>query len=733
MVLLKTTLVSAVTAPENVALFEFVTVSVLNTPDTITFSNAVTINNGKTLTVGTGNTGAITFGGTVDSAIGGTGNLTINTDDTVVFSDNAGETAALGAITLISGSLTAGVHDIHAGTFSVDGGTFGATASSGIWDAGNVGIANGATMNATTGAFTVGGNWANSGTFNHMSGTVTFDGTSGQTIAGSTEFYNLTIANTSSSEKVDASASTGFAVTNLLSISDGIFVTPSAADFNNVTITSNGALELSGDITVSGNWSNTGTLTANSNTVTFDGNSTQTLSGSNIFYNLTIANTGNPSSVEVDASSSTSLAVTNNLLVSDGKFISATDYHNVTITSAGILELSGDITVSGNWSNTGTFTPYNHAVTLDGADQTISAETFYSLASNGTGLKTLTGNVTIENALTLASGIFVLGSYNMTLQFTGAINGTGSSTSMIASSGSGSLIKRISGNGTYAFPVGSLNGSAGEYSPITIELTSGTYSTAYLSIQVVHEKEPHVTATSFLNRYWVVTSSGISNFTADITCQYLRGDVDGVELGLNGELYSGTSWTQLGPVSTSTHTFSGSVTSFGNFTAFSNADRVPSINDATILSIIADSTAEPSNSSSHPTYNFGVVTLNEIVITGTVTQSLEDSTSTNFAKENVFNPDTDNVYQTDVRKPLDYDKTSVRDARYDDDSTTEGNSDEQEGYETAMIFDKTDDYLAMIAGITDGESLYSITLDKHALFKTSTDLYLDVIASSSQV
>ncbi len=707
--------------------------AVLNTPDTITFSNAVTINNGKTLTVGTGNTGAITFGGTVDSAIGGTGNLTINTDDTVVFSDNAGETAALGAITLISGSLTAGVHDIHAGTFSVDGGTFGATASSGIWDAGNVGIANGATMNATTGAFTVGGNWANSGTFNHMSGTVTFDGTSGQTIAGSTEFYNLTIANTSSSEKVDASASTGFAVTNLLSISDGIFVTPSAADFNNVTITSNGALELSGDITVSGNWSNTGTLTANSNTVTFDGNSTQTLSGSNIFYNLTIANTGNPSSVEVDASSSTSLAVTNNLLVSDGKFISATDYHNVTITSAGILELSGDITVSGNWSNTGTFTPYNHAVTLDGADQTISAETFYSLASNGTGLKTLTGNVTIENALTLASGIFVLGSYNMTLQFTGAINGTGSSTSMIASSGSGSLIKRISGNGTYAFPVGSLNGSAGEYSPITIELTSGTYSTAYLSIQVVHEKEPHVTATSFLNRYWVVTSSGISNFTADITCQYLRGDVDGVELGLNGELYSGTSWTQLGPVSTSTHTFSGSVTSFGNFTAFSNADRVPSINDATILSIIADSTAEPSNSSSHPTYNFGVVTLNEIVITGTVTQSLEDSTSTNFAKENVFNPDTDNVYQTDVRKPLDYDKTSVRDARYDDDSTTEGNSDEQEGYETAMIFDKTDDYLAMIAGITDGESLYSITLDKHALFKTSTDLYLDVIASSSQV
>ena len=152
---------------------------------------AITINTAKTLIVGTGNTGTISFGSTIDSAAGSTGNLTINTDDTATFSGSVGGTT-LGTLKLTDGTVSSGANSIAAGTITVDGGTFGlATSPSGVWDVGNVTIESGATMNATTGAFNVSGNWDNSGTFNHKDGTVTLDGTN-QTISGTATFYDLT-------------------------------------------------------------------------------------------------------------------------------------------------------------------------------------------------------------------------------------------------------------------------------------------------------------------------------------------------------------------------------------------------------------------------------------------------------------------------------------------------------------------------------------------------------------
>ncbi|MCK5592282.1 MAG: hypothetical protein KAI72_10040, partial [Candidatus Pacebacteria bacterium] len=44
---------------------------------------------------------------------------------------------------------------------------------------------------ATSSPFTIAGNWANSGTFTHSSGTTTFDGTATSTLSGATTFYNL--------------------------------------------------------------------------------------------------------------------------------------------------------------------------------------------------------------------------------------------------------------------------------------------------------------------------------------------------------------------------------------------------------------------------------------------------------------------------------------------------------------------------------------------------------------
>ena len=138
----------------------------------------------------------------------------------------------------------------------------------------------------------VGGDWANSATFVPGGNTVTFDGADAQSISSDT-FYNLTIANTHASpgdsQDVDADALT---VTNTLTVSDGQFQPASGSSFNDVTITSDGIFkpDAAADITVTGDWTNSGTFTANLSNVHFQGfGGSQTItSGGDSFYDFTV-------------------------------------------------------------------------------------------------------------------------------------------------------------------------------------------------------------------------------------------------------------------------------------------------------------------------------------------------------------------------------------------------------------------------------------------------------------
>lgn len=148
----------------------------------------------------------------------------------------------------------------------------------------------GGTFTSTSGTFSLEGNWNRSGgTFTHNSGTVTFNGATAQTLTGET-FYNLTINNsaTTPSDSVDVDSSAAVTAVNTLTVTDGQFQPTTGSDFATVSIGANGILkpDSSASITVSGSWSNAGTWTANSGTVTFDGTS-QALNDDNTFYNLT--------------------------------------------------------------------------------------------------------------------------------------------------------------------------------------------------------------------------------------------------------------------------------------------------------------------------------------------------------------------------------------------------------------------------------------------------------------
>mgnify|MGYP002346718189 FL=1 len=171
------------------------------------------------------------------------------------------------------------------------GATFAAGAS---MSCRNLEIAAG-TFSAPAANLSVSGNWTNGATFNHNSGTVIFNGAAAQTITAggvtaARTFYNIYVDNTHASpdDSNDVDTSGPIKVDGLLTVNDGQFQPETGSDLSSVAINANGILkpDASATVTVSGNWSNSGTFTANGGTVDLDSTGAATLAGSTTFYNL---------------------------------------------------------------------------------------------------------------------------------------------------------------------------------------------------------------------------------------------------------------------------------------------------------------------------------------------------------------------------------------------------------------------------------------------------------------
>lgn len=154
---------------------------------------------------------------------------------------------------------------------------------------------------------------------------------------------------------------------------------------------------------------------------------------------------------------------TDNVLIqsTDTITLDTTGYAN-NINIQGALTVSGSnaLTISGNWSDSGTFTPSTGTVTFDGAsgNQTITksgGEAFYNLVVNkSSGNLVLNNNVTLSgnsgDVLTLTSGNIDLNANTMTLNGNGSYNirVTGAARTITSSSGSRLLIYSNSGTNT---------------------------------------------------------------------------------------------------------------------------------------------------------------------------------------------------------------------------------------------------------------------------------------------
>jgi hypothetical protein len=239
-----------------------------------------------------------------------------------------------------------------------------------------------------------------------------------------------------------------------------------------------------------------------------------------------------------------------------------------TLDNAGTLILKNNLTNengSPNYIGTGT-------IEFSGtANQTISGQNIIqNLTVNNAAGVTIGDNTTVNGTLTLTNGTITLGSDNLLLGASATISGTPSASVMIIVTSTGELRKEFPAGftGIFTFPVGDDNGTS-EYSPVTLTFTGGTFAAGnYVGVSLKNEMypDPNITG-NFLNRYWNITQSGITNFNCNATFQYLSADVVGTENKLSCTKVNTLPWITYSPTNAISHILSANgIVAFGSYT-----------------------------------------------------------------------------------------------------------------------------------------------------------------------
>jgi len=168
-------------------------------------------------------------------------------------------------------------------------------------------------------------------------------------------------------------------------------------------IQTNGTLNVSGDVTVS-------TLTISGGTFVYNGAGAQSIKSST-YNNFTKSGAGTATL----AGNVTAAATT----VSAGILgLSTNDFSATTLAGAGTITVgSGNLSISGNNSHTGTFNPGTGTVTYTGGVQNIRSTTYNNLTFNLAGNKTASGaTLTVGGTLTFTNSTLVMGGNALVLQ-----------------------------------------------------------------------------------------------------------------------------------------------------------------------------------------------------------------------------------------------------------------------------------------------------------------------------
>ncbi|MEO6903905.1 MAG: T9SS type A sorting domain-containing protein [Bacteroidia bacterium] len=489
-------------------------------------------NNGGTFTPGTN---TVTFTGTGAQAINGT-------VASQVFYDFVVSKTALQTLS-VSGNTTT----LTTNNFTMSNGDFIAPPS----------LTTNVDFTLNNGTYTAGANYLyikgncyiTGGNFIVGTGTITFNGTSSQTLnfpGSSIDFYNLTLALPVGQSFILSGSVTAISTQNFTQTS-GNFNAPITFTINGNTTLTSGTLTAGTNIYVNGNWTNNGaTFTPGTGTITFSGTGAQAIDGSatsQTFYNVVVAKT---SGQTLSVGGSTNTLTTNNFTLTTGNFtapttinVSSTPTANLTLAS-GTFTAGSIINITGNWTNTGgiinggtctaTFMGTSAQI-IGGLIQT----TFYNLVLNNTAPTspqiTLARNTDVVNKLTMTAGKTNLAGYTLTLGASSAVPG---SLDYTAGWLYGGDFKRyfntsaiVIGAAAGHFPIG----SAYDYRPFWVShtlslLTGGSITVSHTGIYPCFRQTVNFidltwglgTTVKYLSEsYWSMSMSGIGSLLSVFT------------------------------------------------------------------------------------------------------------------------------------------------------------------------------------------------------------------------
>jgi hypothetical protein len=251
-------------------------------------------------------------------------------------------------------------------------------------------------------------------------------------------------------------------------------------------------------------------------------------------------------------------------LVISGNLVNQNTVAQDVITNNGSIRLTGNLSNEGTFNGTGT-TYFEGTSTQEIGGAGTSA--FGTLDIDNPAGVSLAQDITLNTALNFKQGIIDLNGNSMVLGSAASISGTPNASKHIDAS-SGSVRKEYASTGSFLFPVG----DGTNYSPITLNFTSGSLSSGSATVSVTNAKHPNNSSAShFLNRYWTVSSSGITGFSCNVSALYANADINGTETLLTGAKYSAGEWMELGAVTPASNLITGTVSGFSDFTAGESA------------------------------------------------------------------------------------------------------------------------------------------------------------------
>ncbi len=311
-------------------------------------------------------------GGTLTETSSGNGNITFNGTTTQIYTKTGGTISNTINFAVINGaSLDVGSSIINGGgTFTLNSGASIITANAqGLSTSG----ATGSIQVTGTRTYNTGANY----TYNGTSAQVTGNGLTQNTPA------NLTINSTNA---VTLSAATTLSG-NLL-ISTGILNTSNY------------------DLSLGGNFNNSGTFTAGSSNITLNGTATQSIDGLTTTGTVNLLKTGSVATFQgnVNAANLTINGTGGTLNLGSGK--SHTFTGTVTGTAGTLQAGSSTLNINGIISWSGAIWDYGTStVNYGGADQNVLVGPYYSLTLSGTGTKAFTGTTTINNTFSINNNV----------------------------------------------------------------------------------------------------------------------------------------------------------------------------------------------------------------------------------------------------------------------------------------------------------------------------------------